>query len=113
MAANQTKTYGCPSRAKRVEAFQKANWTPFGVIIMKRRIELGFTLETVAKTAKTHKGYISGIEHGKVNPPSALSVGLLCEVLKLNKKVMLIKAWAEKAPLFILPDVLKRFENEV
>lgn len=112
MAANQT-TYGCASRAKRVAIFKSEGWVPFGVIMMQRRIELGFTLETVAKAAGTHKGYISGIEHGKVNPPSAKSIGLLCEVLSLNKKVMVTKGWVEKAPLSILPDMIKMVENKV
>ena len=111
--AIQTMTYGCPARAKRVAVFKSTGWLPFGVIMMKRRIELGFTLETVAKAAGTHKGYISGIEHGKVNPPSAKSIGILCEVLRLNKKVMTLKGWVEKAPLSVLSDVIKMVENKV
>ena len=42
----------------------------FGDLVKKLRKEREMTLEAVAKKIGSHKGYVSGIENGKVNPPS-------------------------------------------
>lgn len=54
---------------------QKAIGAPgpnkFGEVLKQLRHQQGLTLERVAKMIRSHKGYVSGIESGKVNPPSA------------------------------------------
>jgi transcriptional regulator with XRE-family HTH domain len=42
----------------------------FGQVVKALRKEAGQTLEALAKKIGSHKGYISGIENGKVNPPA-------------------------------------------
>lgn len=66
--------------------------------LRKLRMQQGETLESLAKKCGTHKGYISGIENGKVNPPSAKLVRKLSDRLGGNRKHMLLIAWVDKAP---------------
>jgi len=42
----------------------------FGKLFKSLRLKRGLTMEALAKIAKTSKGYISGIEHGKVGTPA-------------------------------------------
>jgi transcriptional regulator with XRE-family HTH domain len=42
----------------------------FGQVTKALRKRAGLTLEDVAKKISSHKGYVSGYENGKVNPPS-------------------------------------------
>jgi transcriptional regulator with XRE-family HTH domain len=42
----------------------------FGQVVKALRKVDGVTLEVVARKIGSHKGYVSGIENGKVNPPS-------------------------------------------
>ncbi len=42
----------------------------FGKLFKELRKKRGLTMETLAKLAKTSKGYLSGIEHGKVGTPA-------------------------------------------
>lgn len=66
----------------------------------------GWTLEDVARRCGTHKGYISGIEGGKVAPPSPKLSNKLAKVLGLDAKDLLRRAWAEKAPAAIRKEVM-------
>jgi transcriptional regulator with XRE-family HTH domain len=70
----------------------------FGEIVRAKRRATGLTLEGLAKKIDSHKGYISGIENGKVKPPSWKVVRKLCTVLDLNYESMLFLGWAQKAP---------------
>jgi transcriptional regulator with XRE-family HTH domain len=69
----------------------------------------GWTLETVAKRIGSHKGYISGMRHQKVNPPSAKIVRKLCRIFGQTEeqtKLVLKLAWAEKAPIAIRAEMV-------
>ncbi len=70
----------------------------FGEILRSEITGHGLTLESVAKAAKTHKGYISGICTGTLNPPSPKLVRRLCEILDLDCGRMLALAAFEKLP---------------
>jgi transcriptional regulator with XRE-family HTH domain len=88
----------------------------FGAIIRKARRDRERTLEQVAKAIQSHKGYVSGIENGKVRPPSQRITRKLCRYLGLDYQEMLALAWWEKRPkdLGILPAMrlLERIKNE-
>ena len=70
----------------------------FGEFVRARRKMLELTLEQVARKAGSHKGYISGIESGKVRPPSARMVKRMAKALRLKVIPLLLMAYAEKAP---------------
>lgn len=70
----------------------------FASIVRSARIEKGLTLQAVATKLGSHKGYISGFEHRKVNPPSAKLVKKLAKLLDLDEKELLILSVVEKAP---------------
>jgi transcriptional regulator with XRE-family HTH domain len=70
----------------------------FGQRIQEARKAKGLTLEQLAKVIKSHKGYISGIEHGKVNAPSPKMIPPMCRKLDLPLEEMAALAYWEKAP---------------
>lgn len=70
----------------------------FAAIVKAARQQKGMTLEAVASKLGTHKGYVSGFENRKVNPPSAKLVRKLAKLFGLDEKEMLILAVVEKAP---------------
>lgn len=70
----------------------------FGEIVKRRRQELGLRLTFVAGKVGTNKGYVSGIENGRVNPPAPAFVRKFCTVLHLPFEAMLSIAHAQKAP---------------
>lgn len=74
-----------------------------------RRCRTGqkLTCTTLARKTGTHKGYISGIENGAVNPPAAKLVIKLAKVLNTAPDIALKMAWVDKAPELIQED-LKR-----
>jgi transcriptional regulator with XRE-family HTH domain len=72
--------------------------TTFGEIIKKRRKEKGLTLERVAKKAGTNKGYISGMECGKVNPPSIKVTARIAHVLGIDPGSLMLQGYVDKAP---------------
>jgi len=84
----------------------------FGSIIRRHRTEQGVTLETVAKKCGTHKGYVSGIENGRVNPPGAKVTKKLCAALDLRVNQMIALGWIEKAPKEIEPLLSKWYRQE-
>jgi len=72
--------------------------TSYGSAVHKARLEKRLTLEEVADRCWTHKGYISGIENGKVSPPSQRLTRRLARVLGLHTGRMLAAGWWEKRP---------------
>ena len=86
----------------------------FGQRIQEARKAKGFTLDQVAKAIKSHKGYVSGIEHGKVNAPSPKMIPPLCRKLGLPVEEMSALAWYEKRPKGVSAGaVLKLAEAEI
>lgn len=73
----------------------------FGRTLREKRMGLGLTLEQVARRIRSHKGYVSGIENGKVNPPSPKFVKRFAKALDLDETMLLLTAHAEKAPIEI------------
>ncbi|HEV3026537.1 MAG TPA: helix-turn-helix domain-containing protein [Planctomycetota bacterium] len=89
----------------------------FGELLRRLRREQAFSLRTVAKKLGTQKGYLSGIENGKVNPPSAKLVKRIAQLYRLDERMLLRLAWADKAPSLIREDAVRmvshaEFEEE-
>lgn len=80
----------------------------FGEVMKEARKGLGLTLEAVAKSTSTHKGYISGIEHGKVNAPAANLTRRLARKLGLDPEEMVAIGYWEKRPEGVTLELLKR-----
>lgn len=72
--------------------------TPFSDTVKMLRRERGMTLEVVAKHLGSHKGYVSGIENQKVNPPSVKIVRKYAKLFQKNEFELICKAAIEKAP---------------
>ena len=70
----------------------------FGKLLKTWRKELGLTLEQVAKKVDSHKGYVSGIENGKVNPPALDLICKLAKVFSKDAKALATLAYIDKAP---------------
>jgi transcriptional regulator with XRE-family HTH domain len=70
----------------------------FGGFIKSMRKAKGLTLEKLAKEIGTEKGYISSIENGKVNPPSADVVREMADALDVGREELLLLAYVQKAP---------------
>ncbi len=89
----------------------------FGPLIKALRKSAGFTLEHVAQRIGSHKGYVSGMENEKVNPPS---VGVVRKLFKLyapelakagiqaDEQDLVELAWVSKAPALIRKRALGR-----
>lgn len=93
-------------RAIRRKIFENCQWYSFGQTIKDARLMRHLTLDALAKKVGTHKGYISGIELGKVNAPSPKMIEKLGKVLGLGVPTLLVIAWIEKAPITILPEAM-------
>ncbi|HLY76242.1 MAG TPA: helix-turn-helix transcriptional regulator [Planctomycetota bacterium] len=76
----------------------------FGDLVSTLRKERGWTLAIVAKKLRSSKGYISGIEGGKVNPPSVKMIDKYARVFCEDAKRFLRIAWVDKAPRLIRAD---------
>lgn len=63
------------------------------------------TLEVLGRKAGTGKGYLSGVENSKVNPPSAKVVKKIAAALGGDAAYMLTLAWVDKAPVEIRGDL--------
>jgi SOS-response transcriptional repressor LexA len=59
------------------------------------------TLEQVARKIQSHKGYVSGIENGKVNPPSVKFIRKFARIFQYDEKLMVRMAYVDKAPKLI------------
>jgi transcriptional regulator with XRE-family HTH domain len=82
----------------------------FGDLVKKLRKDKGLTLEDVAKRIGSQKGYVSGIENGKVNPPSVKIIQKYAKVLCQDAREFVRLAWVDKAPSIIKEDAEKFLE---
>ncbi|MBI4563740.1 MAG: helix-turn-helix domain-containing protein [Planctomycetes bacterium] len=73
----------------------------FGNLVKRLRKERGMTLEQVARRISSHKGYVSGIENGKVNPPSVKFIRKFARIFSYDEKAMVRMAYVDKAPKLI------------
>lgn len=73
----------------------------FGDLVKRLRKEKSLTLEAVAKKIGSHKGYVSGIENGKVNPPSVKIIRKFARLFTQDERTLVRMAWADKAPALI------------
>ncbi len=73
----------------------------FASTLREARTQGGLTLEALARKAGTEKGYLSGIERRKVNPPSPRITRKLARTLGLDVQEFLVHAFVEKAPMEI------------
>jgi len=80
----------------------------FAEVIKAARKQKGLTLDALAKSAGTHKGYISGIEHGKVSPPAPNATRRLARKLDLDPTELVCLGWFEKRPEGVTMDDLIR-----
>ena len=76
----------------------------FGDLVKRLRKERGLTLEAVAKKIGSHKGYVSGIENDKVNPPSVKIIKKFAKLFTQDERTLVRIAWADKAPALIRED---------
>ncbi len=78
----------------------------FGDLAKRLRLERGWTLERTAKAIGSHKGYVSGFENDKVNPPSAKIIKKLAKALNTDPIVLLRFSAAEKVPIEVRKEFL-------
>ncbi len=79
----------------------------FGDLVRKLRKEKGLTMEAVARRVGSQKGYISGIENDKVNPPSLKIIKKYAKLFGHDVRDLARKAWVDKAPDLIKGDAEK------
>jgi transcriptional regulator with XRE-family HTH domain len=79
----------------------------FGELMRRLRRERGWSLKTVARMLDTQKGYLSGIENGKVNPPSEKIVKRIADLYGQEERMLLRLAWADKAPTLIREEAVR------
>jgi len=70
----------------------------FGDVVRTLRKERGLTMEALARKIGTNKSYISGIEGGKVSPPSVKIIKKYARALGQDAKHLVRLAWVDKAP---------------
>lgn len=70
----------------------------FGDAVHKARKDRSMTLDVLSRKSGISKGYLSGIENGKVNPPLPSLVGRLAKHLGLPEKELHLLAFVAKAP---------------
>lgn len=83
----------------------------FGDLVKRLRKERGMTLEQVARKIGSHKGYVSGIENDKVNPPSVKIIKKFAKLFGQDERRLVRIAWADKAPVLIREEA-KRFMEQ-
>jgi transcriptional regulator with XRE-family HTH domain len=76
----------------------------FGDLVKKLRKEKGLMLEAVAKKIGSHKGYVSGIENDKVNPPLVKIIKKLAKLFGQDARAPARLAWVDKAPEIVRQD---------
>lgn len=79
--------------------------THFGALVKQLRKKKGLTLQNVASKIGSHKGYVSGIESGKVNPPSVKLIRKFAKLFGQDEQRLVLMAWVDKAPDIIKPIV--------
>ena len=70
----------------------------YAEVVRTQRKAKGLTLEALAKKCGTFKGYISGIENGRVNPPAPGLAFKLAVALGVDADDLIELGWATKAP---------------
>ncbi len=70
----------------------------FATIVRNARLEMGLTLQQLADKIGTEKGYCSGVENKKVNPPSPKIVKKMAKLFKMDPIELLVYSFIEKAP---------------
>ena len=80
----------------------------FGPMLRDQRHARSLTLLAVGKKLGTSKGYLSGIENEKVNPPADSKVRRLAKIFGMDELPLLKAAWLDRMP----PDVRKMFGGE-
>ncbi|HVR83873.1 MAG TPA: helix-turn-helix transcriptional regulator, partial [Planctomycetota bacterium] len=83
----------------------------FGELVRTLRLERRLTMEALARKLGTHKGYISSIESGKVNPPSVKVIKKYAKVLGQDVKHLVRIAWVDKAPGIIREEAERFLES--
>jgi transcriptional regulator with XRE-family HTH domain len=83
---------------------EEARVSHFGDLVKRLRKEKDLTLEDVAKKIGSHKGYVSGIENDKVNPPSVKIIRKFARLFGEDERAMVRLAWVDKAPALIKED---------
>ena len=94
---------------------EEASVSHFGDLVRKLRKEKSLTLEDVAKRIGSHKGYVSGIENDKVNPPSVRIIKKYAKLFGQDARTLVRLAWVDKAPAILREDAeefLKWCERE-
>lgn len=81
----------------------------FGPYLKALRKQKGFTLEKLGKKSGVRKGYLSGVENGKVNPPSPKAIRTIARALETDRKELLLLAYIAKAPAEIRPQLEEFF----
>jgi transcriptional regulator with XRE-family HTH domain len=81
---------------------------PFGAILKHARLARGWTLEQGARRARSTKGYLSGLETGRVRPPSADLVLRLAKLYNLDRADLLLRSVIEKAPKAVQTELRRR-----
>lgn len=76
----------------------------FGDRVKKLRKEKNLTLEQVARKIGSHKGYVSGIENDKVNPPSVKMIKKFAKLFGQDVRMLVRLAWVDKAPSILRED---------
>ncbi|HEV3026494.1 MAG TPA: helix-turn-helix transcriptional regulator [Planctomycetota bacterium] len=87
----------------------------FGELMKGFRASDGLTLETVARKIGSQKGYVSGIENDKVNPPSVKIIAKFHKVFSAHGMTLedLVElAWADKAHEIIRDRVALRLSEK-
>lgn len=77
----------------------------FGKRVRQLRHERKLTLEDVARPAGIRRGYLCGIENGRVNPPSPRVVRGIAKGLGVEPRELLLLATVQKAPREIKDDL--------
>jgi transcriptional regulator with XRE-family HTH domain len=83
---------------------KEASVSHFGDLVKKLRQEKGITMEVVARKIGSHKGYVSGIENDKVNPPSVKIIRKYAKLFGQDARALARLAWVDKAPPILRED---------
>lgn len=70
----------------------------FADVVKAARDRSGLSLAEAAAKLGTFKSYVSGIETGKLRPPSPRFVGKYAKLYGLPLNELLVLSWAGKAP---------------
>ena len=94
---------------KREKVDMPEGFESFGKRIKALRMASNLTLEEASKRVGTNKSYISGIENGKVSPPSVKFVAKFAQTYSVDEKELLRIAYIEKAPPALRDELLRAF----